>query len=119
MLDSQQLNSSPRCPWVIAENNGKVLSGHCTCIAGLPEVCVNVAAFLFWVEMSVKIDTSKTVTDQKVYWLTPSNNTSLQPHNLINIDFRSPQLKRKCIETALISPTNHLHGKKPFPEKKY
>ena len=69
--------------------------------------------------MSVKIDTSKTVTDQKVYWLTPSNNTSLQPHNLINIDFRSPQLKRKCIETALISPTNHLHGKKPFPEKKY
>ena len=37
---------------------------------------------------------------------------------LINIDFRSPQLKRKCIETALIiSPTNHLHEKNPSPEK--
>ena len=68
--------------------------------------------------MSVKIDTSKTVTVQKAYWVTPSNNTSLKPHKLINIDFRSAQLKRKCIETALISSTKHLHGKKPSPEKK-
>ena len=115
MLDSQQLNSFPLCPWVIAENNGKVLSRHCTYIAGLAEVCTNVDALLFWVEMSVKIDTSKIVTVQKAYWVTPSNNTSLQPQKLINIDFRSAQLKRKCIETALISSTNHLHGKKTFP----
>ena len=69
--------------------------------------------------MSVKIDTSKIVTVQKAYWVTHSNNTSLKPHKLINIDFRSAQLKRKCIETALISSTNHLHGKKPSPEKKW
>ena len=88
-------------------------------MAGSAEVCTHVAAPLFWVEMSVKIHTSKTVTDQKAYWLTPSNNTSLQPQELINIDFRSPQLKRKCIETALItSPTNHLHEKNLPPKKK-
>ena len=69
--------------------------------------------------MSVKIHSSKTVTDQKAYWVTPSNNASLQPQELINIDFRSPQLKRKCIETALItSPTNQLHEKNLPPKKK-
>ena len=101
MLHSQQLNSSPLCPWVIVENNGKILSGHCTYMAGLGEVCTH-------------------VTDQKAYhWVTPSNNTSLQPQELIHIDFRSPQLKRKCIETALItSPTNHLHEKNIPPKKK-
>ena len=67
MLRSQRLNSSPLCPWVIVENDGKVLSGHCTCMAGLAEVCTHVAALLFWVEMSVKIRSSKTVTDQKAY----------------------------------------------------
>ena len=102
----------------IVENDGKVLSGHCTCMAGLAEVCTHVAALLFWVEMSVKIDSSKIVTDQKAYWVTSSNNASPQPQELINIDFRSPQLKRKCIETTLItSTTNHLHQKN-LPSKK-
>ena len=110
MLHSQPLNSSPLCPWVIVKNNAKVLSGHCTCMAGLAEVCTHVAALLSWVEMSVKIHSSKTVIDQKAYWVTPLNNTSLQPQELINIDFRSPQLKSKHIESALtISPTNYLH----------
>ena len=69
--------------------------------------------------MSVKIHSSKTVTDRKEYLVTPSNNASLQPQELINIDFRFPQLKRKCIETALItSPTNHLHEKNLPPKKK-
>ena len=53
MLHSQQLNSSPLSPWVTVENNGKVLSGHCTCMARLAEVCTYVAALLFWVEMSI------------------------------------------------------------------
>ena len=92
---------------------------HCTCMAGLAEVCTHVAALLFWVEMSVKIHSSKTVTDRKEYLVTPSNNASLQPQELINIDFRFPQLKRKCIETALItSPTNHLHQLNLPPKKK-
>ena len=119
MLHSQRLNCYPLCPWVIVENNGKVLSGHCSCMAWLAEVCTHVAALLFWVEMSVKIHTSKTVTDQKAYWVIPSNNTSLQLQEFINIDFRSPHLKRKCIETALItSPTNNLHEKNLPPKKK-
>ena len=85
----------------------------------LAEVCTHVAALLFQVEMSIKIRSSKTATDQKAYWGTPSNNASLQSQELINIDFRSPQLKRKCIETALItSRTNQLPEKKTFPRKR-
>ena len=50
MFHLKQLNSSPPCPWVIVENNAKVLSGHCTCMAGLAEEATN----------------------QKAYWVTPS-----------------------------------------------
>ena len=87
-------------------------------MAGLTGICRHVAAFLFWVEMSVKMHSSKSVTDQKAYWVIPSNNASPQPQELINTDFRSSQLKRKCIESALIaSPTNHLH-EETFPRKR-
>ena len=70
--------------------------------------------------MLVSIHTPKVVNDQKADWVTSSNNTSLQLQKLLNIDFRSPQLKRISIETALMtSPTNHLHEKKTSRKRKY
>ena len=66
-------------------------------MAGLAKVCTHAAALLFSVEISVKIHTSETVTYQKAYWVTLSNNISLQPKELVNIDYRSHQLKRKSI----------------------
>lgn len=59
-------------PWLIAEKSGSVICGHCTCIAGLGEVCSHVSALLFAIEAAVKMRNSKTVTQEKAYWLLPS-----------------------------------------------
>lgn len=46
-MHSQRLSEKPLVPWIIAEPNGKVKSGHCICMAGLDEVCTHVAALMF------------------------------------------------------------------------
>ena len=76
-------------------------------MAGLAKACTHVAALLLWVEMVVKIHNSKTVTDKQAYCGSPSNSdTFLQPEMLFNIDFRSPQFKKKSIEKQVnSSPT--------------
>ena len=54
--------------------------------------------------MVIKIHNSKTVTDKQAYWVSPSNSdTFLQPEMLFNIDFRSPQFKKKSIEKHINS----------------
>lgn len=70
---SQRSSDPCLTPWVIVEKEGSVLSGHCTCMAGIGEICSHVAALLFAVEAAVKIRDSKTVTETKSYWLLPSS----------------------------------------------
>ena len=41
-------------------------------MAGIGEVCSHNGALLFAVEAAVKIQNSKTVTEEKSYWLLPS-----------------------------------------------
>ena len=73
-------------------------------MARLVEACSHVAALLFWVGMVIKNHSSKTVTDKQAYWVSPSNSdTFLQPEMLFNIDFRSPQFKKKSIEKHINS----------------
>ena len=56
------------------------------------------------VKMAIKIHNSKIVTDKQVYWASPSNSdTFLQPEILFNIDFKSPQFKKKSIEKQINS----------------
>ena len=70
----------------------------------LAEACTYVAALLFWVEMVTNIHNSKTVTGKQAYWVSPSNSdTFLEPEMLFNIDFRSPQFKKKSIEKYINS----------------
>ena len=71
-MHSQRLSEPPLMPWVIVESDGKVISGNCNGMAGLAEVCTHVAADLFWIEITVKMRESRTVTDKKAYWVTPS-----------------------------------------------
>lgn len=43
-------NDKPLDAWVVAKNEGIVLSAHCTCIAGCGEVCSHVGSILYAVE---------------------------------------------------------------------
>ena len=67
------MNETPLLPWLIAETDGSVISAHCTCMAGTGEVCSQVGAVLFAVKAAVKIRNTKTVTQEKAYWLLPSS----------------------------------------------
>ena len=49
----------------VAEEDGKIVAGHCDCIAGLGETCSHVASLLFAVESGVRIRDSMTVTQKK------------------------------------------------------
>ena len=66
------MNEASLMPWIITDKDGSIISGHCTCMAGVGEVCSHVGALLFAVEVAVKIRTSKTVTEEKADWLLPS-----------------------------------------------
>ncbi len=55
----------PLTPWVIAEESGKIVAGHCDCMAGLGETCSHVASPLFAIESGVRIRDSMTVTPEE------------------------------------------------------
>ena len=100
-MHSQRLSEAPLLPWIISKLNGEIICGHCNCMAGLAEVCTHVAALLFWVEISVKIRESSTVTDKPAYWVAPSNPTKIIPKQVKDIDFRAPKQKKKELEESI------------------
>ena len=67
-----RMTEKPLTPWVVSHKNGKVVCGHCDCMAGLGESCSHVASLLWAVEAGVKQRDSLTVTDKKAYWVLPS-----------------------------------------------
>ena len=78
MYHSQRLNETPPTPWIICESGGKVFSAHCNCMAGLGESCSHAGAVLFAVEAATRIRDSKTVTQEKAYWLLPAAHREIQ-----------------------------------------
>ncbi|XP_046856173.1 uncharacterized protein LOC124449282 [Xenia sp. Carnegie-2017] len=66
------MSEKPLTPWVVCEKNGKVLTAHCDCMAGIGESCSHVASLLLAVEAGARKRDSLTVTDKKAYWVLPS-----------------------------------------------
>lgn len=62
----------PLTPWVIAEKCGKIVAGHCDCMAGLGETCSHVASLMWAIECGVRQLNSMTVTQKKAYWVLPN-----------------------------------------------
>ena len=102
---SQRMNDASLRPWIIAEKDGCIVSGHCTCMAGIGEVCSHVGALLFAVEAAVKIRNTKTVTEEKAYWLLPSAVPKIAYKTVQDIDFTSAKTKKKQLDTAIATST--------------
>ena len=62
MRHSQHANDPLLHAWIICEDNGLVESGHCTCMAGLGEVCSHVGAILFYVQAVHQVRGKETCT---------------------------------------------------------
>lgn len=76
-------------------------------MAGLGEACTHIAALLFAIDATVRIRDSKTVTDEKAYWLLPATMKSVEYKKVQDIDFTSAvTAKRKFTSTldAMTSP---------------
>ena len=85
------MSQKPLTPWVIAENNGKILCAHCDCMAGLGECCSHVASLLWAVECGVRYRESLTVTQQPAYWAIPSGVKDIHYAPVRKIDFQGKQ----------------------------
>ena len=84
------MREKPLLPWVICEASGKVLAGHCNCMAGLGETCSHVASLLWAVEAGVRMRESMTVTQKKAYWVLPPSVKEVPYAPLSHINFVGP-----------------------------
>jgi len=75
---------------------GVIVCVHCNCMAGLGETCIQIVAFLFYLEALARIQDTKTVTVSECSWIILSYLKSAQYLPIKNIDFTSARgLKRK------------------------
>ena len=69
---SYRLNDSQLTAWVAVEKEGLVRFGHCTCMAGLGEVCSHVGAILYALLAAVNKLSGTACTDKACSWNEPS-----------------------------------------------
>ena len=77
--------------WVVIQKDGAVLSGHCTCMAGISEVCNHVGALLYNCMQQNTEEVSSTSKPNK--WL-PARKT-VPPVPASDLVFKVPKLD-KC-----------------------
>lgn len=95
------MSEKPLQPLIIADHEGCILGAHCTCMAGLGEACTHIAALLFAIEASVKLRDSKTVTEEKAYWLLPTSVKGVKYKECSEIDFTSAKTLKKKLDCKL------------------
>ena len=91
---SQSLSATPLKLWIAIKSDGTILCAHCTCMAGLGEVCSHVAAVLFAAYENTKVKEQHSSTSLPCSWLPPSFR-SVDYAPICNIDFTTPKQKRK------------------------
>ena len=107
------MSEPPLIPWIIANKNGNILAAQCNCMAGLGEACSHVAATLFWIETTVRIRDSKTVTQEKAYWMLPSGISKVPYCQLREIDFTSSKSKKLKLDTCIASSHSNADDSTP------
>ena len=69
---SQTLSATPLKVWVGCKSNGEVVTAHCTCMAGIGEVCSHIAGVLFAAEANTQVKQQQSCTSLPCAWLPPS-----------------------------------------------
>ena len=114
---SQRMNDKCLQPWVVIEKDGVVLTGHCTCMAGLGETCSHISAMLFAIASAVRIRESQTVTQKAAYWLLPPSIDKVGYHTIPDIDFTSARTKKKQLDHAIsiLPATPEVRNRRKLP----
>ena len=81
---SERLNDPPHKLW--AKKQAKIMSVHCSCMAGMSGTCNHVAAMFFRVEAAVRLGlTNPTCTTKSCEWL--PNRKVVRPTKVKNLSF--------------------------------
>ena len=87
---SQRMNDTPVPIWIIANNEGTVLSAHClACKAGLAECCSHIGSVLFYIEVWNRIHGKLACTQVKCTWLLPTYVNEVPYFEVKDINFKS------------------------------
>lgn len=83
-------------PWMIFSPTGSILSAHCTCMAGLGEVCSHTAAIAFALYMYSEKELS--CTEKLCVWKISKTKKFIQPKKLKEVDLgkQSTSFNGKC-----------------------
>ena len=102
---SQKLSVPFLYQWIALEQSCIILCAHCTCMAGLGEVCSHIAAILFLMEANTKIKANTSSTSLPCYWLPPAMQ-SVPYVPIAEIDFTTPVRKRQKMLANVNTPTD-------------
>ena len=72
-------------------------------MAGLGKSCSHVGALLFYVDATVRIGDSKTITQEKAYWLLLTVHREVEYKEIVDIDFTAPKTIRGNWTAELIT----------------
>ena len=84
--------------WVAIKPCGSVVCGHCTCMAGLSEVCNHVGAVLYKTMHEVSTTSEISCTSLPNKWLPATVKKTVSPAQVRNIDFQLHKVD-KCKST--------------------
>ena len=87
--------------WVAATNEGKVVTAHCNCMAGLGGACSRVGAIRFAVDAGVRIRRSTTCTSVPCKWLMPTPVIAISYQELRDIAFTSSKTKKTKLDSEI------------------
>ena len=97
------MNDTTLHSWLICEKEGKIMAAHCNCMAGLGEACSHVASLMFYIDAAVKIWDSKTVIQEKAYWMLPSALDKVDYVPVSDMDFSLPSTKKRKLDKNIES----------------
>ena len=104
--------------WILAEADGIIVAAHCNCKAGLGEACTHIASILFYIDIKVKLRNSKTVTEEKAYWLMPSAYKSVEYKPANEVNFMNPAAHRKVLEEMISMDESEFESSQQQPRPK-
>ena len=96
---SQKISDVPHKLWIcLCKGSGKIMTAHCSCMAGLSQVCNHIAAALFRIEAAIRMGLNNpSSTSKSCEWL-PNNKkvvpVRLQDLKLGRADFGSRRAKK-------------------------
>ena len=105
---SQRMNDPHVNIWIIAENDGTILSAHCLgCEAGLAESCSHIASVMFYIEAWMCIHGKLACTHVKCTWLLPTYVNEVPYARVKDIDFTSAKKLKENLDNKIDSWDEH------------